>query len=337
MRDAESGSGASGDTPAYCSSCGSELDPDDRYCSSCGQEAGDSAGSQEREGLREDAELREFRQRVGDYLNNGWEIEHDAGEEVVLADRGIGSIGIHVLLVLFTGGVGNLLYGWYHYSYDADQIVIRAGEKIRPLEATERGPATDAGAATEQSRLGGYVFGLLLLLTGIYVIGTSLASFGGILAGLGLMLISLLLLPPTRRRLRDRYPPTTFGPTETVDEHAVSKTDQLCSICRERVDDGVRREFTKEYVVAGIPLYTMEAGENTYCDSCHRERHSFDIGTERFDGLSEEVMTDDTFGDGTTDKRTTDSETAGEEQSSVDEIEPEVEPEIESEFEDETG
>lgn len=156
-----------------------------------------------------------------------------------------------------------------------------------------------------------------------------------------------MLLPPTRRRLRDRHPPTTFGPTETVDEHAVFGTDQLCSICRERVDDGVRREFTTEDVVASIPLYTMEAGENWYCDSCHRERHSFAIGTERFDGLSDgvrmagetaddgaedEVMADELSGDGPTDSETVDGGT-----SSVDEIEPEVEPEIESEFEDETG
>jgi hypothetical protein len=284
------GAGTPGDGFSYCASCGSEVGPDDRYCSECGHEVGTGIDGRSSTGSTpDDEERRAFRRRVNDYLQDGWEIQYDAGDEVVLVDRGFGSIGIHVLLFLFTSGFGNLLYGWYHYSKKAERIVVRAGEDTESLNAPGQGPATSQDAADEQSSLGSYVFGLLLLLMGIYVIGTSLASFGGILAGVGLVLVSLLLLPPTRRRLRDRHPPTAFGPTETVEERAATATDQLCSICRAPVEGkGVVREYEKEYVVAGIPLYTIEAGENWYCDSCHSEYHEFDVGRDRFEEPIEE-------------------------------------------------
>jgi len=284
------GTGSPGGEFSYCASCGNELGPDDRFCSECGHEVGTGIDSRSTTGAAPgDGDRRAFRRRVNDYLQDGWEIQYDAGDEVVLVDRGFGSIGIHVLLFLFTSGFGNLLYGWYHYTKKAERIVVRAGEDTEPLNAPGQGPAPSHDTTDEQSSLGSYVFGLLLLLLGIYVIGTSLASFGGILAGVGLVLVSLLLLPPTRRRLRDRHPPTTFGPTEDVEERAATATDQLCSICRAPVEgDGVVREYGKEYVVAGIPLYTIEAGENWYCDSCHSEYHELDVGQDRFEEPIEE-------------------------------------------------
>jgi hypothetical protein len=296
MSDSDSKGRDSGGGFAYCSDCGNELDPGDSYCSDCGAEVGSETDNQSPGEATAHSDLRGFRQRVSDYLARGWEIQYDGGDEVVLVDRGIGSIPVHALLLLFTGGFGNLLYGWYSYSLQAERIVLRAGEDTRPLDVRGESPVTDFDWEEQQADLGPlshYVMGLLLLLSGIYVIGTSLASFGAILGGIGLVLVSLLVLPPVRRRIRDRHPPTTFGPTESVEERTVSETDQLCSICRGSIDDGVVREYETEFVLAGLPLYTMEAGENWYCNSCHRTTNSFTVGSERVDEFPEKDVTNE--------------------------------------------
>ena len=63
-----------------------------------------------------------------------WDVHYDAGDEVVLIDRGIESIGIHVLLLIVTGGIGNALYGWYHYVHNAERMVLCAGGKPDHLQ-----------------------------------------------------------------------------------------------------------------------------------------------------------------------------------------------------------
>lgn len=277
--------------PSYCHSCGSELDPGDQFCSDCGTEAkstgesaDDGAADSGRAGSAEADEQRAFRRRVNTYLADGWEVQYDAGDEVVLVDRGFGSIGIHVLLFLFTSGIGNVIYGWYNYSKDADRMAISADDGVTHVGASER-PQIDGSDGSSGASLRHYALGLVLLLLGVFVIGTSLTSFGGILLGIGLLVLSILVLPPARRRLRERHPPTTFGTTSTVDERTALATDQLCSICREPVDTGVVREYEKEKVLAGIPLYTEEAGENWYCESCHLNHRGSGIGEERFRDL----------------------------------------------------
>jgi hypothetical protein len=273
------------DSPSYCSNCGNALDPGDSYCSDCGAEVG-AAGDTADESDGEDRKA--FRRRVNQYLSEGWEIQYDAGDEVALVDRGYGSVGVHILLFIFTGGIGNAIYGWYHYEKTATQIVIGAGDgEDVPAAASDaslnaaqtRDSLGPEEAGDDDAPLSHYVGAIFLALLGVLVVATSLADLAALLFGIGVLLTSLLLFPPVRSRLRDRHPPTTFGPTQTVEERAVSGTNQLCSVCRDRVEEGVVREYKEEQVAAGIPLYTIEAGENWYCQSCYEDRHQFSTGT----------------------------------------------------------
>lgn len=297
---------------SYCSNCGSALEASDSFCSDCGDPVDDSASTATDQTEDSRAEgRRAFRSRVRRYLAEGWEVQYDAGDEVVLVDRNFGSGWVHLLLFLTTGGLGNCVYGWYNYERTANRVVLRAEDVDTESAGTARseyatghpeyaaepapadyGPAQDqyavdpaesqyaVGDNQDDTPLSHYIGGIFLFLLGIYIIATSLLNASALLFGIGVTLAALLVFPPVRERLRDRHPPTTFGPTETVDERAVSETDQLCSVCRDPIDEGVVSEYEKEYVVAGFPLYTMEAGENWYCESCHKDRHQFDTGSE---------------------------------------------------------
>ncbi|PSP92057.1 hypothetical protein BRC87_01135 [Halobacteriales archaeon QS_4_66_20] len=252
--------------PSYCSNCGEAVEPDDSYCSDCGHQLVGAADAADASDDPSEQSLEEFRRRVSDYVANDWDIEYDAGDEVVLVDRGVGSIAVHALLLMFTGGVGNLLYGWYHYSYTAEKKVLRA-------DGTERMPGEDPAPpqgyeGDESGSLGAFAAGLGLFIAGIAVLVSAGFSAVPIMVGLALLVLGLRVFPPTYRRIQDRHPPTTFGPTQSVEEHVISDTNEACSVCLDRVEKGVRREYTEEYVVAGLPLYTIEAGENWYCESC---------------------------------------------------------------------
>jgi len=71
----------------------------------------------------------EFQRMVEDEQTEGWSIDEDGDERVVLAKRGYGSLGGHVLVALltiwWTAGIGNALYAAYKYFGDADTKVIR--------------------------------------------------------------------------------------------------------------------------------------------------------------------------------------------------------------------
>lgn len=207
-----------------------------------------------------------------DWIADGWEIEYDRGDEVVLVDRDIGSIPLHVLLFFTTGGIGNLAYGWHKYSNDADRVVLRAGDDA-PRPRRERATADrDRGAPPSDddrsSSLGRYLGGISLLGVGALVLATGLLEPAQIVVGLTLLFAGLFVFPPTRNRIENRHPVTAFGPTRSVDERIVTDTDRPCSICLSEIDRGVAREYSEEYAVAGIPLYTTEEGENYYCSAC---------------------------------------------------------------------
>ncbi len=64
-----------------------------------------------------------------------------------------------------------------------------------------------------------------------------------------------------------QYPRSTVGierrvTTEPVDE----ETD--CSVCDSTTETGQRRTYTKQAVLFGLPLWTLDWGENDYCSSC---------------------------------------------------------------------
>lgn len=275
----------------HCPHCGVSATPEHNYCVHCGGDlsalravaetdhdptADTHRRPHERQDTRQTSDGRSeretesdpFRKRVRYLVSNGWDVDYDAGDEVVLVDRGIGSVGVHVLLLLFTSGLGNLLYGWYHYSVAPERVMLRAdGDGYEVVDPSDG--ATDTQAyADKTSSLSQFAGGLVLLLVGVVTIVTTAFSTLPLLLGGLLVFLSLFVMPPTRRRIRNRHPPTTFGPTESVEERCVTDTNRPCAVCGSRVEDGTVRDYEREQVLAGIPLYTMAAGENYYCGDC---------------------------------------------------------------------
>jgi hypothetical protein len=278
--------------PSYCPNCGNELRPPGIYCSQCGTKVRRTEPARVHDGTREDdaegpakddaegpakddaesAEeddaygetVSEFRDRVQRKVMQGWEIEHDAGDGVVLVDRDYGSMGTHILLGIFTGGIGNLVYFLYKYS-DSEQIVLRRGERTTsghgtapaPVEAGDDGPALT-------STFGGFA----LLLVGLAAIASSGLSLEAIVFGVFLVTLGAYIMPQIRRRLADRHPVATFGRTKSTEEAVVTDPDAPCSACMSPIDSGVKRTYTEEQVAAGVPLYTVESGSNHYCSDC---------------------------------------------------------------------
>jgi len=213
---------------------------------------------------------REFRVRVRDHLDDGWELTEDHGDRVVLVARDIGSIPAHVLLLLTTGGVGNLLYGWYNYAELAETRRLSVsdgplpdGELGRPATATRSSPspATSwaafscwSGSGSPPSRSGR---------------GARL----GALFGLAFAALGLALSPPAERRLDRRHGLSRFGRIRTVDHRitpSTERTEAPCVVCGEAFERGVVRRRRDETVVAGVPIRTHSLRCNHYCAGCAR-------------------------------------------------------------------
>ena len=283
-----------GDTadPAYCVECGEAFDDDDRFCSNCGaSRSGGGDGASERSGRvgraskgpngrssgpdaspsrsasppRENS--RAFRRRVQDHLDAGWDIERDDGDRVVLVDRGIGSVGVHILLFIFTSGIGNLLYGWWHYSKLAERRRLVRGD-----ETAVRTPSSAAGGGTVET-VSAYVLTALLLLIGGWIafFAATAGSPPAALIGLAFAGLGLGVAPPVRRRLDRRHGITAFGRQKTVDHRIVrppETVDEPCVVCGEAFDRGLVRRRRDETVAAGVPVRTHSIRRNYYCVDC---------------------------------------------------------------------
>ena len=267
-----------GSGPAYCADCGEPFAADDRFCSNCGaSRSGGGPTASERSGDagpsapglsptgKETAGA--FRRRVQDHLDAGWEIERDDGDRVVLVDRGIGSVGAHVLLLIFTSGIGNLLYGWWHYSKLAERRRLVRGDET-PARAPSRSESgRRAGTITA------YAMSALLLLVGGFICffaaqsATPLAA----LVGLAFGLLGAGSAPPVKRRLGRRHGVTDFGRRKTVDHRVVrppESVDDPCVVCGEAFDRGLVRRRRDETLVAGVPARTNSIRRNYYCVDC---------------------------------------------------------------------
>jgi predicted nucleic acid-binding Zn ribbon protein len=251
----------------FCSQCGSALSPSDSFCSQCGRAVG--AGERGRRRSVNDHRPRDhgFRRRVEDFTVEGWDVKHDYGDRVVMIHRGFGSIPLHALLLMTTSGVGNLLYAWYCYSPGAERIELRADGSEEHLD--DDGVSPDW---TTKSALGfavssvfgafGVLFGLFLLLVGW---GGAGMVFGGVFLLLGL--VSLTLTPQFVPGFKS---PTTFGRVRSTDERTVFEPATPCSVCAKPVGNGVKRTYHERTFFAGIPVKTLNEGENNYCRSCAR-------------------------------------------------------------------
>ena len=271
--------------PAYCAECGEAFDDDDRFCSNCGASrsgGGDSASersdrvrqtsngsgpSSSRSASSPPESSRAFRRRVQDHLDAGWDIERDDGDRVVLVDRGIGSVGVHILLFIFTSGIGNLLYGWWHYSKLAERRRLVRGD-----ETAARAPSSAERGGTAET-VSAYVLTALLLLIGGWIafFAATAGSPPAALIGLAFAGLGLGVAPPVRRRLDRRHEITAFGRQKTVDHRIVrppETVDEPCVVCGEDFERGLVRRRRDETVAAGVPVRTHSIRHNYYCVDC---------------------------------------------------------------------
>jgi len=274
-------------TPSYCSECGERFDDDDRFCSNCGasRSGGDAVDAERSSGAERSPSRsatpressRAFRRRVQDHLDAGWDVERDDGDRVVLVDRGIGSVGVHVLLFVFTSGIGNLLYGWWHYSKLAERRRLVRGDET-PARAP---PRVEESGRIETATA--YVLTALLLLIGGWIVffAGATGSPPAALIGLAFAGLGLGTAPPVRRRLDRRHGVTAFGRQKTVDHRIVrppESVDDPCVVCGESFERGLVRRRRDETVVAGVPVRTHSIRHNHYCVDCARSEVFGDRG-----------------------------------------------------------
>lgn len=273
----------------FCSACGARLSPGDRFCSQCGN-AVDTAGSESgatsssRSSL--DADRAWLRRRVEDFRVRGWTVERDHGDRVVLVDRGFGSLPVHVLLLVLTGGVGNVLYAWYRHTSGAPRREIRA-------DGTERGYPDDAGLGVDPWTAGGAVLGFLFVVAAALAFAAAAASVapGPLVLVTGVLFLAIALgvtyFPLAARR--GDVPLSTVGRKRTVSTDRVRNPPEPCAACGDRIRSGARRAYADRWYLAGLPLRTYESGENVYCRACFGgETDADDPDTEaEFDALTE--------------------------------------------------
>lgn len=268
-------------TANFCSQCGTRVETD-RFCSNCGEAFGDGeefcshCGGTRSSTDRQQGETREvFRRRVRDHIEAGWELKTDRGNQVTLVDREIGSIPIHILLLFVTSGVGNLIYGWYHYSKLADYRYLSVGDGRQPRPpgtgsaSNNRATGSDTTNAVLSYLSGGIVGFVAIWFLFVAVSSGATPVFAAI--GLAFLLGGLGVLPPVRRRLARRHGLTTFGRLKTVDHRVVyphEGYDEPCVVCGKRGRSGLLRRRRDETVVAGVPLRTHDRDHNFYCERC---------------------------------------------------------------------
>lgn len=283
-----------GSVPNFCSQCGASLSPGDAFCSQCGTSVG-HGGESERDasgvggvGGREPSRRSAFRRKVRDLTVEGWQVEHDYGDRVVLADRGFGSVAVHLILFVFTLGFVNILYAVYSYTVGAERVELRADGTVRWLsggdgrtddwrdtgtEAGRDGGADDqrddrAGHAEEPAEPPGSIAGAAFLaLIGFAALGSATDLAGVFIAGI-FLLLALHSFSPFRARFRERESVDTFGWVRSTDEVVVDAPNAPCAACSRPVGTGVARTFHETLYVAGLPITRDEKGTNGYCRSC---------------------------------------------------------------------
>jgi len=285
--------------PDYCPNCGIELGDPGVFCSACGTRCrpdpgersatpgdgapsggefrgagagrGPAAPDDEDDDYAESA--RAFRRRIEDWEVDGWEVESYRGDSAVLVGRSYGSWGAHALVFLLTGwftlGLGNLVYGIYRHQSDPDRVVLRRG-----------GPTAGASRRRRSGSTGNALLGLAVFLLGVALLVPFPPDATGALLAAFLFAVGAVVFPPTRRRIDDRHPVSTFGRVRSTEERVVRDPTLPCTACSAPVENGVERRFREEFVVAGFPLATTDEGANHYCRDCAPGPSDLDDGVE---------------------------------------------------------
>lgn len=114
-----------------------------------------------------------------------------------------------------------------------------------------------------------WVVGVVFLLGSIGAFTDPETSIGtSILTGLLMAGLGLVAIPVVRERVRKEHPVTTFGRIKNVEEIAVKNPSKLCTACSSDLENGVRREYRSEFVIAGLVLHRTVDGINHYCREC---------------------------------------------------------------------
>ncbi|WP_049892343.1 zinc-ribbon domain-containing protein [Natronococcus amylolyticus] len=242
----------------YCAHCGTALEASMNFCPDCGRPTSDDGSS--------DPNARPaLERRVAAAMRDGWELEHDFGDHVVMVRRSFGSVDAHLvvaaLTVWWTMGLGNALYGAYRYVGDAERMVLRAEQ-------------TSDEAETDSSwMIAGRVAGAGCLATALALVGSAVFLAGStiapvlVAAAIGLATVGLGLFPGVRRRFGLRRSPSTNGSARTVDERSITDYDRPCAACTDPVGRGLERVYRKGFYVLGVPV-TLSEGRNAYCRRC---------------------------------------------------------------------
>lgn len=80
----------------------------------------------------------EFRRHVREYLNDGWDLYKDNDDQVIVKDRGRGSLAVHGGFLFSTAGGGNLAYFLWSYEVNAETRQLTAVDSSEPFESEER-------------------------------------------------------------------------------------------------------------------------------------------------------------------------------------------------------
>ncbi|AGB39155.1 zinc ribbon domain-containing protein [Natronococcus occultus] len=240
----------------YCPHCGEALEPSMNFCPDCGHPSGERGASESRPALE---------RRVAAAMADGWELEHDFGDHVVMVRRTFGGRDEHLVVaalsVWWTMGLGNALYGLYRYVGDAERMVLRAGPS-----ADE--PETESRFETVGRIAGAGCLAMALALAGAAAVlaGSTTAPLLAAVA-IGLATVGLGLFPEVRHRLGNRRSPSTNGAARSVEESAIVDYDRSCAVCADPVGRGIERTYRKGFYVLGVPL-TLSEGHNAYCRRC---------------------------------------------------------------------
>lgn len=105
----------------------------------------------------------------------------------------------------------------------------------------------------------------ILALVALFV-GPLLLGYSGWVA-IGLWLLGVAVWWLTAG-LSGAYARTAFGSAERVDMDTFRDETAVCNACDAVIEKGLKRRYAKQWVLAGLPLYTVDWGENAYCADC---------------------------------------------------------------------
>ena len=77
--------------------------------------------------IRKCSDSKEFERVVDDFAIQGYKIKSRSDTTALVEQSTFGSIGVHVILLIFTWGIGNLIYAAVKYS-GREKVTIRIEE-----------------------------------------------------------------------------------------------------------------------------------------------------------------------------------------------------------------